>query len=135
MAITALLIEFDAATGRRAGNIDIAKHKLRGDRAWQDTSTFPATELRLLPDGTDPRQFEGIRGITVLRGKQRINEVITARFTGKYVREDETIMLEHIRQLNIDLGQFKDKTKVQITKALYDMGVAGIILRQSRTVD
>ena len=134
MATTGLLIEFNATTGVRAGNIDPSKHNLRGDRSWQDLSRDPALELRLLPDDMVPTQYEGIEGVTIPRGKQAINNAIQQYFRGKYERVDEAIMLEHIRQKGINLDQFVDKTKKQIDKELFELGVAGIKLRSSRTV-
>jgi len=92
----ALLIEFDLKTGRRAGNINPRDKGLKCYR-WQNLdeedinakgyvwkSDIPAgqraLEIRVVEDGRDLSQYEGIPGVTVLRGNAAINEALDKYF-------------------------------------------------------
>jgi len=91
-----LLIEFDLRTGRRAGGIDPRDGGLKCYR-WQNLeeedinakgyvwrSDIPpglrALEIRVIEDGRDVSQYEGIPGVTVLRGSREINEALDRYF-------------------------------------------------------
>jgi len=92
----ALLIEFDLKTGRRAGNIDPRDKGLKC-YGWQNLdeedinakgyvwkSDIPAgqraLEIRVVEDGRDLSQYEGVPGVTVLRGNAAINDALDRYF-------------------------------------------------------
>jgi len=92
----ALLIEFDLKTGRRAGNINPRDKGLKC-YGWQNLdeedinakgyvwkSDIPAgqraLEIRVVEDGRDLSQYEGVPGVTVLRGNAAINDALDRYF-------------------------------------------------------
>ena len=87
---TALLIEWNINTGKRAGNIDPNDPKLQcyGWQAWEEE---PALELRLIEDDRDISQYENVEGITIIRGVEAINKYIADKFPPRY--EDMTCCL------------------------------------------
>lgn len=91
-----LLIEFDLRTGRRAGDIDPRDPGLKCYR-WQNLdeedinakgyvwqSDLPpgsrGLEIRVVEDGRDLSQYEGVPGVTVLRGNAAINAALDSYF-------------------------------------------------------
>ena len=91
-----LLIEFDLKTGRRAGNISPRDKGLKC-YGWQNLdeedinakgyvwqSDIPAgqraSEIRVVKDGRDLSQYEGVPGVTVLRGNAAVNEALDSYF-------------------------------------------------------
>jgi len=94
--MNALLIEFDLKSGRRAGNIDPRDKGLKC-YGWQNLdeedinakgyvwkSDIPAgqraLEIRVVEDGRDLSQYEGVPGVTVLRGNAAINDALDRYF-------------------------------------------------------
>ena len=82
----ALLIEFDLSTGRRPGGIDPRDPGLRC-YGWQNLDTIPAKEIRLIVDGRDPKQYEGIEGIKILWGRDEINKAMFDAMQEKMMRD------------------------------------------------
>lgn len=121
----ALLIEFDGATGRRAGNINPKDPKLQC-YGWQDLDSVPAREIRLVEDDRDLSQYEGIPGVTILIGAEQINQVIDSVVKPRYSLESEALFLEDIRQRGIKLSDFSGKSRDEILKTLSKQGVISI---------
>ena len=80
---TALLVEWNIYTGKRAGNIDPNDPKLQC-YGWQTWDKEPALELRLIEDDRDISQYENIKGVTIIRGIQEINKCIIDNFPPRY---------------------------------------------------
>ncbi|MBC2746255.1 MAG: hypothetical protein HF975_04465 [ANME-2 cluster archaeon] len=95
--IIALLIEWDPATGKRAGNINPKDPKLQCS-GWQNIDIVPAVELRLVEDDRDLSHYKGIKGVTLLEGRDRINAVIDDNFPSIISIEDELLYTEHFRE-------------------------------------
>lgn len=100
----ALLIEWNQSTGKRAGNINPKKDQNLICRNWQNMEVTPAIELRTVEDDRDMSQYKGVPGITILIGKEAINNAIDTNFTSKISIEDELIYSEHVKE------QIGDKT-------------------------
>ena len=121
----ALLIEFDINTGERAGNISPRDPNLPC-RSWQDLESKPAREIRLVEDNRNLSQYEGVEGIIILNGEAEINKAIEDITPEQYSIQDETLFLEHLRQKNINLDDYKDKDQQVILKTLHKKGIVGI---------
>jgi len=115
----ALLIEWDSATGKRAGGINPRDANLRC-HGWQDLDSVPPKEIRLITDDRDVKQYEGIVGVTILLGTEAINKAIDENIPNQYRYgvEDETIFKEHLRQKGISLDQYEGQ---DIQKVLWDL--------------
>jgi len=91
-----LLIEFDSRSGRRAGDISPKDAGLKC-YGWQNLEEEDislkgyvwrgnllagsrALEIRVIEDGRDISQYEGIPGVTILRGNLAINEALDKYF-------------------------------------------------------
>jgi hypothetical protein len=124
----ALLIEWDPNTGKRAGNIN-PKDRYLQCNGWQNMETIPAIELRIIKDDRDISQFKNIKGITVLEGRDAINESIDTNFKIRYCIDDDVIYSEHLKnKLNkkeIDIEILPDEREERL-KTLKKMGVKGI---------
>jgi len=134
-----LLIEFDLKTGRRAGGIDPRDHGLRC-YGWQNLdeedllekgyvfkSNLPpgnrALELRIIVDGRDPSIYEGIPGITVLRGNRAINEALDKYFDQyRYVLPSTPsgvqLLVEALKEKGLKLGDLDLSTPRNAHKTL-----------------
>lgn len=121
----ALLIEFDLSTGRRPGGIDPRDPGLRC-YGWQNLDTIPAKEIRLIVDGRDPKQYEGIEGIKILWGRDEINKAIQEHIPERYVIENPALFQLHLQQKGISLDQYAGKSTQEVLRELYGMGVLGI---------
>jgi len=140
-----LLIEFDLKSGRRAGNINPKDPGLKC-YGWQNLdeedinargyvwqSGIPAgsraLEIRVVEDGRDISQYEGIAGVTILKGKDAINEAIDSYMPEQfwYRVEDQALFQESVRQKGIKLDQFKGRKAQEVLKELAEIhGVVGI---------
>ena len=80
---TALLVEWNPITGKRAGNIDPNDPKLQC-YGWQTWEEEPALELRLVEDNRNISQYENTEGVTIIRGTKAINECIADNFPPRY---------------------------------------------------
>lgn len=129
----ALLIEFDLKTGKRAGNINPKDPKLPC-YGWQDLEREPAIEIRLVDDDRDLSSLEGVAGVTVLEGKDAINQAITANIPVKYAVKDKELLLAHLGKKGISLDTLAGKTLDKAAKELFDKGLAGIVERKPKLV-
>lgn len=121
----ALLIEFDANTGQRAGDISPRDPQLPC-YGWQDLESVPAREIRLVMDERDLSQYEGVPGVTILTGKDEINRAIDLLKPEEYALESEALFLEDLRQRGIKLSEYQGKTRKEILKALGETGLVGL---------
>lgn len=127
----ALLIEFDATTGERAGGIDPNDPHLQC-YAWQDLESEPAREIRVIEDDRDMSQYENVPGIAILNGKTEINQAITNVVPELYFIQDEPMLLEHVRQRNIKLDDYSGKKHQAVLQSLHEKGLVGIAKRSRR---
>lgn len=140
----ALLIEFDLKTGERAGGISPHDPKLPC-YGWQDLGSFddsgifrdksPAIEIRLVMDDRDLSQYEGVPGVTILEGKEAINEAITANIPAQYAVKDTELLVAHLKERGISLDTLAGKSLAGQAKALFAQGLAGIVERKPELVE
>lgn len=102
----ALLIEWNQSTGKRAGNINPKKDQKLICHNWQNMEVTPAIELRLVEDNRDMSAYKNTNGITILNGKEEINNAIDAHFPSKIFIEDELMYKEHVKD-KIKAGKIK----------------------------
>lgn len=121
----ALLIEFDLSTGRRPGGIDPRDPGLKC-YGWQNLDSVPAKEIRLIVDGRDPSQYEGVKGIRILKGRDEINKAIEEHMPKRYVIENAALFQLHLQQKGISLDQYAGKDTQEVLKELHRMGILGI---------
>lgn len=115
----ALLIEFDVSTGKRAGNINPNDPKLQC-YGWQDLESIPAREVRVIEDDRKLEQFEGIPGVTVLKGKAEIKVAIASICKPRYKIVSEPLFSEHVKQKGIDLSEYEGQDEREILKDLME---------------
>jgi len=130
----ALLIEVNFSTGKRAGNINPRDPKLRC-YGWQNLDSDPGLEIRLVEDDRDLSSLAGVAGITILEGKQSINDAIIANIPAKYAVKDSYLMVEHMKAKGISLDTLASKNQNQIAEELFAKGVAGITERKPKLVE
>lgn len=94
----ALLIEWDGPTGRRAGNIDVKHEPNLICHNWQNMNKMPHVELRLVMDDRDMSKYRDMDGVTVLIGKDQINQAIDDNFEDRIKVEDDLIYSEHVKE-------------------------------------
>ena len=133
----ALLIEWDPNTGKRAGGIDPNDPNLQC-YGWQNMDEVPAIELRLVEYDRDLSQYEEVKGVTVLNGKDEINTAIDANFPVKISIEDNLIYEEHVKE---QIGNKKikiDSLPHNINKRLKELKdkyhILGIVEREPQKV-
>jgi len=80
---TALLIEWNPITGKRAGDIDPNDKGLHC-AGWQVWECKTPLELRVITDNRDINQYKNIEGITVIENIQNINKCIQDIFKPRY---------------------------------------------------
>jgi len=136
----ALLIEFDGATGKRAGNLVIDdKLKCYG---WQQLDAKKVVELgyvpkfaspgsiclevRVIEDDRDVSQYEGIPGITVLHDDNEIQAAIDQYCTPAYRISNEALFRVHMEQKGVKLDNIPGKDTNEILKDLHAQGIKGI---------
>lgn len=112
-----LLIEFNLSTGTRAGGINPNDPKLQC-YGWQDLESTPAREVRVIEDNRDVAQYEGVPGVTVLKGKAKIKQAVLSICKDRYTVENEPLFLEHLRQKNINLSDYEGWAPREILKDL-----------------
>ena len=130
----ALLIEFNARTGKRAGDIsprDIALPCY----GWQDLESKPAREIRLVNDSRDLNRYRNVPGITVLNGRKEINQVIDEVVHSRFKVIDEALMLESIRQEGVILKSYFGLDRASILSDLYSQGIVGIVRQIPKKLD
>lgn len=121
----ALLIEWDGATGRRAGNIDMSDPKLQC-YGWQNLVARPCLELRVIEDDRDVSPYKGIEGVTILEGDVSIDAAIDEHFPSMITIDNEKMFELHLAQRNIDLDKVAGETTEEALKNLKGMGIKGI---------
>lgn len=124
----ALLIEFDVNTGIRAGNIDPNDPKLQC-YGWQNLEVSPQIEIRVIEDDRDVSQYEGIKGVSILKDKTQINKAIDEHIPVRYGIADEVLFIEHLRQRKINLDDIPKKRQ-EVLKELLNKGIKGIAERK-----
>lgn len=129
----ALLIEFNLRTGERAGGINPKDPKLPC-YGWQNLESTPALEIRLVEDERDLSKLVGIKGITILEGREEINQAIQANIPAIYSVKDMALMLEHMRQKQLPVDRFAGKSMAEIAKEAHDLGLAGVTERKPESV-
>jgi len=129
---TALLIEFNASTGKRAGGISPKNPDLLC-HGWQDLESVPAREIRLVMKG-NASAYEDIPGVTILKGKDEINNAIDIIKPDVLSIENEILFLEDLRQRNINLSDYQGQSQEQILTALNNTGIVGICVRKAEKV-
>ena len=121
----ALLIEFDAFTGERAGGINPRDPALVC-HGWQNFEREPAIEIRLITDSRDLSQYIGKAGVTVLEGKDAINRAISENMPVSYAIYDELLMIEHLKQKGISLDDFAGLEPGALAERLFAMKICGV---------
>ncbi|MBA7694940.1 hypothetical protein ES703_103556 [subsurface metagenome] len=129
----ALLIEWDPKTGKRAGDINPRDPKLQC-YGWQDTDVDPALEIRLVEDDRDLSSLEGVKGVTILEGKEAINDAIDTYIPPKYGVKSEFLMREHMKEKGISLDTFANMDMREIAKKAHGLGLVGVIERRPERV-
>ena len=134
----ALLIEWER-NGKRAGNINNKDVNLRCN-GWQNMDVTPMLELRIVEDNRDLNYLKGISGVTILEGKENINQAIDDNFPVKYGIQDEFLYQEHFKQKNkkpetvIDIDTLPDNHQARL-KVLMDVhGLKGIVKKERQHV-
>ncbi len=126
----ALLIEWNQRTGVRAGNINPKKDQQLLCHGWQNMEVDPAIELRLIEDDRNMSQYEGVPGITILNGKESINNAIDANFPSKISIEDNLIYEEHVKEQisdkKIKINELPDNRTKRLKKLKDEYGIKGI---------
>jgi len=129
----ALLIEFDLATGKRAGDIN-PKDPALPCYGWQNLERVPAIEIRLVEDDRDLSYLAGVAGVTILEGKDAINQAITANIPIRYAVKDKELCLAHMKEKGISLDTLAGKTLQEAAEKLFAQGIAGIVKREPKLV-
>ena len=126
----ALLIEWNQSTGKRAGNINPKKDQQLLCHGWQNMEVIPAIELRTIEDDRDMSQYEGVPGITILNGKESINNAIDANFPSKISIEDELMYEEHVKEQignkKIKINELPDDRTKRLKELKDKYGIKGI---------
>jgi len=128
--LKALLIEFDVNTGIRPGNINPNDPKLQC-YGWQNLELSPQVEIRVIEDDRDVSQYEGVRGVTVLRNKTEINQAIDQNVPVRFSIDNDALLREHLRQKQIKLDEIPGRSQ-DVLKELFQKGIKGI--RESKPV-
>jgi len=123
----ALLIEWEPNTGKRAGGINPKDPNLRC-HGWQNMGVIPAIELRVIEDDRDMSHYENIQGVTVLIGKDIINEAIEDNFPSKIKIDDELLYSEHIKSMRgkLDISKLPDDKNERLKLLKSKHGIKGI---------
>ncbi len=134
--LRALLIEWDPSTGRRAGGINNKEVALRC-KGWQNMDVKPALEIRLVEDDRDltVAPYANTTGVTVLIGKDEINQAITANFPSRYEIVDKEWMIEGARQKGVSADEFVNKRGPEIAKRGFELKLPGIVIRPPNMID
>jgi len=128
----ALLIEVDFSTGRRAGAIDPRdKHLLC--HGWQNLDT--GKEIKLITDDRKIDQYMGVKGITILEGKDAINAAIEEHIPIQYAVKSETLMIEHMKEKKLSLNILAGKTGKEIAEEAHKQGLAGVVERKPKLLE
>lgn len=130
----ALLIEVDFSTGARAGAIN-PRDKHLVCHGWQNLDSNPGLEIRIIEDGRDIKQYEGIQGVTILDGKEAINAAIEANIPAKYSIQSEAFMIESLKENGGKLKQFAGMGMNEIAKEAHKQGLVGVVERKPKLLE
>lgn len=129
----ALLIEWEQHTGKRAGGINPKDQNLRCN-GWQNMDVEPALEIRLVEDDRDLSKYDTVNGVTVLIGKDAINNMIDAHIPSIISIQDELIYSEHVKEKikgnSIKIDDLPDDRTERLKILKKTHGVKGIIERK-----
>ena len=125
----ALLVEVDFKTGKRAGDVNPKDPKLQC-YGWQDLESVPGLEIRVVEDDRDLSQYKGVKGVTILDGKEAINAAIDTYIPIKYAVKDKELCLAHLKEKGISLDTLVGKTMDMAAKDLFTQGLAGVAERK-----
>ena len=128
----ALLIKVDFSTGRRAGGINPRDPKLPC-HGWQDLDN--GLEIRLVEDDRDLSKYADVPGVTVLQGKETINQAIVDNIPAQYGIKSEAILIAHLKERGVSLDIFASKKETDIVKQLFSQGFAGITKRTPKLLE
>jgi len=137
--VIGLLIEFDTATGRRAGDINPKDIGLRC-YGWQNLyeedvtakgytweSDIPpgrrALEIRIIVDGRDVSPYEGIPGVTILRGATEINTTLDKyfvqyRYSPPTIIGEAVLFVEALKEKGIAISELDLSTPLKAQETL-----------------
>ncbi len=121
----ALLIEWNASTGQRPGNITSKDPGLRC-YGWQKLDVFPALEIRMIGDNRDLAQYENLPGVTILEGEAAIDAAIDALDLERYSIDSEELFRMSVTQKSIDLTEFEGMKTYAVLKELHKRKVLGV---------
>jgi len=98
----ALEIDVDFVTGKRAGDVSPHDPGLICLNLWQNFEL--GKEMRLIIDDRDPKQYEGIAGITLHKGAEAINLRVSELFKPRYDIVSPELFQISVAQKRIDLS-------------------------------
>ena len=132
----ALLIEWEA-NGKRAGDINPKDPNLQC-YGWQNQNVTPMLELRIVEDNRDLAHLEGIKGVTILIGKEAINQAIDNNFPPKIFIQDKLFFEEHVKeQLSkgaLKISELPDDYTERLKKLKNVHHIKGIVEKQQQKV-
>ncbi len=134
--LRALLLEWDPSTGKRAGGINNKEVALRC-KGWQNMDVKPALELRLVEDDRDltVAPYANTNGVTVLIGKDEINQAITMHFPSRYEIVDREWMIEGARQKGVAAEEFHNMRGQDMAKKGFELKLPGIVVKHPHMID
>jgi len=130
----ALLIEWNPESGHRAGGINPRDPKLQC-HGWQNMDVSPALEIRIVEDNRDLSMYKNSLGITILDGKEVINQAIQDNFPPKYQITDMFLLREHLKEKSIPLDAFVGESQSEMAKECYDKGLIGVVEIKAKLVE
>lgn len=121
----ALLIEFNLETGKRPRNISPKDPGLRC--LAQNLESSPAKEIRIIEDGRDIRQYEGILGVTILNTAKEINEAVDREMPILYSVDNEQLFRVALEKMAPEeFRKFTGRPTQEILCECYKMGILGV---------
>ena len=120
-----LLIEFDLETGKRPRNISPKDPGLRC--IAQNLESSPAKEIRIIEDGRDIRQYEGIPGVTILNTAKEINEAVDREMPTLYSVDNEQLFRVGLEKLTPEeFRKFTGRPTRDLLCECHKMGIPGV---------
>lgn len=121
----AIRVKVDFQTGKRPLGVNPKSRNHYCGSGWQNTKT--GEEIRLVVDG-DVSQFRGVEGVVVLDGEDAIEAAIAevADTSPRYSIQHEALLVEYIRQAEIDITPLADVPQDRWAEALHNLGCIGV---------